>query len=321
MQIGQIGIAGGVGAGPRKMQQLATNLRFFQEEGFRLVEISVTNLGLILHGEVRQREVGEFVAVLRDFDLQYTLHAPNRLNLAYDQRADLCQQIMRGLIEICRAAAIDHMVYHSGLQALDEVRYGVRRTLLSDEELRAGAEREVAAFRTLAPLAADAGVIIGMENGDPHLWEHNLMAHFGLPRPALLQHHARLQPGPIVAQLAAIDHPNIGMTLDLAHLYIAANDLGFDYLAAIAEAAPWVRHVHLNDNFGLLDRGFDSEAERWAFGEADLHLPPGWGAIPYAAAFRQLPTYSRDIILEIKAGFLEYAAEGRQTIARILQEL
>lgn len=318
MQIRQIGIAGGVGAGPQKLRQLATALTFFQVEGFSLVEISVTNLGLILHGELRQREVQEFVAILRDFDLRYTLHAPNRLNLAYDQRPALCQQIMRGLIELCRVAAIDRLVYHSGLQALDEVRYGVRRALLSDEELRAGAEREVAALRSLAPLAADAGVVIGMENGDPHLWEHNLLAQFGLPRAALLQHHARLHPGPIVAQLAAIDHPNIRMTLDLAHLYLAANDLGFDYLAAIAEAAPWVCHLHVNDNFGLLDRGFDSEGERWAFGEADLHLPPGWGAIPYAEAFRQLPHYSGDIILEIKAGFLDYAVEGRQMIEQVL---
>jgi ABC-type glycerol-3-phosphate transport system substrate-binding protein len=52
------------------------------------------------------------------------------------------------------------------------------------------------------------------------------------------------------------------MTLDIAHLHIAAHDMGFDYLDAVAEAAPWVRHLHANDNFGKLDTGFDNEYER-----------------------------------------------------------
>ena len=72
------------------------------------------------------------------------------------------------------------------------------------------------------------------------------------------------------------------MTLDIAHLHIAAHDLGFDYLAAVAAAAPWVKHLHANDNFGRLDQGFDNEVDRWAYGEADIHLPPGWGSIPRA---------------------------------------
>ncbi|MEZ4836432.1 MAG: TIM barrel protein [Caldilineaceae bacterium] len=99
------------------------------------------------------------------------------------------------------------------------------------------------------------------------------MTRFGLPREALLKHHARLQITPIVRQLEAIDHPSVGMTLDIAHLHIAAHDMGFDYLDAVAEAAPWVVHLHANDNYGRLDTGFDSEPERWPYGEADIHLP------------------------------------------------
>ncbi|MCB0084264.1 MAG: hypothetical protein KDE47_25165, partial [Caldilineaceae bacterium] len=70
----------------------------------------------------------------------------------------------------CRAVGAGVLVYHSGLQALDLVRYGVCHTLLRDAELAAGAQQEVAALRELGPVAADAGVIIGMENGDSHQW-------------------------------------------------------------------------------------------------------------------------------------------------------
>jgi hypothetical protein len=59
--------------------------------------------------------------------------------------------------------------------------------------------------------------------------------------------------------LEAIDHPNVGMAMDVGHLYIAARDMGFDYLEGISQAAPWIRHVHISDNFGNLDQGFDIE--------------------------------------------------------------
>jgi len=230
---------------------------------------------------------------------------------------------MAGQIEICRVIGASRLVYHSGLQALDQVQYGLRRSLLSDEELAAGAEREVAACKALAPLAAEAGVIIGMENGDSHQWEHNLMAQFNQPAEALAKHHARLYIPPIIRQLEAIDHPNIALTLDVAHLHIAAHDMahdmGFDYLEAISQAAPWTKHLHLNDNFGRLDQGFDREADRWPFGEADIHLPPGWGSIPYQEVFARLPDYEGDLILEIKPGFQDYLGEALQTMRQILE--
>jgi sugar phosphate isomerase/epimerase len=79
-------------------------------------------------------------------------------------------------------------------------------------------------------------------------------------------------------------------------------------------AAPWVKHLHVSDNFGRLDRGFDAEPERWAFGEADIHMPPGWGRVPYGELLARLPRYEGDMILEIKPGFIEYAGQGLRTM-------
>ena len=300
------------------LRQLEHSLAYFQELGFRLVEINPIPFSLIVNGELRRPQLADFLSVLKDFDLCYSVHGLDRLNLAYDTRHELGRQIMLCQIEICRAVGAPRLVYHSGLQALDAARYGVQRSLLSDEELAAGARREVKAFRNLAPVAADAGVVLCMENGDPHQWEYNLLAQFGRPRSELARYHPRLRVAPIVRQLEAIDHPNVGMTLDIGHLYIAAHDLGFDYLEAIGEAAPWVKHIHVSDNFGLLDQGFDTERDRWAFGEADIHLPPGWGHIPYRQAFARLPDYEGDLILEIKPGFRDYFGTGLKSIQEIL---
>jgi len=310
MNITDIGLAFNIAAGPRRWARLEEGLGWIADQGYTLVEMHPHSVAIIVNGALRQDVLADYVAVLKNFDLHYTLHGLNRLNLAYDPRHDLCKAIMRCQIELCRAVGADVLVYHSGLQALDDVRCGLRRTLLSEYELLIGAEQEVAALRELAPLAADAGVIIGMENGDSHQWEHELIARFNRPRGDLAKHHARLQIPPIVRQLAAIDHPNVRMTLDIAHLHIAAHDLGFDYLEAISQAAPWVGHLHANDNFGRLDRGFDNEVDRWAYGEADLHLPPGWGSIPYREVFARLPDYQGKLILEIKPGFADFFSES-----------
>ncbi|MCB0084263.1 MAG: sugar phosphate isomerase/epimerase [Caldilineaceae bacterium] len=145
-----------------------------------------------------------------------------------------------------------------------------------------------------------------------------MLAQFECPRSDLSKHHARLHIPPIVHQLEAIDHPSVGMTLDIAHLHIAAHDMGFDYLEAVEQAAPWVKHLHVNDNFGRLDQGFDNEVDRWAYGEADIHLPPEWGSIPYEEVFAQLPDYQGNLILEIKVGFADYFAESLQTMQRLV---
>ncbi len=288
--------------------------------GFRLVEIGVSPYAVIVNGEIRQKQLSGLCSVLSAAGLRYSLHGIGRLNLAFDPRHDLARSIMRAQIAFCRAIGATRLVYHSGLQALDEVAHGVRATLLSDQELAAGARREVAAFKDLARVAADGGVVVCMENLDPHLWEHTLIQRFGLPREDILKHLARLRIGPIVRQLESIDHPNVGMTLDVAHLYMAAQDLGFDYREEIRLAAPWVRHLHVNDNFGKLDVG-PGGWDRWAFGEADLHMPPGWGEVPYADVFRLLPDYRGDLILEVEPGFEDAYVESLETTRAILRSL
>ena len=213
------------------------------------------------------------------------------------------------------------LVLHSGLYALDDVRFGLHRTLLTDEELATGARREVNLLKEVAPQAAAAGVVIGMENCPPHQRELDILARFGLANSDLAKHHARLRIPPIVRQLEAIDHPNVALTLDMAHLFLAANLLGFEFLDAVRAAVPWVKHLHANDNFGRLDRGRETLTERLPFGEGDLHLPPGWGSIPYREALTLLPNYEGDLILEIKPLFRDFFGEARQNMQNILGTL
>ena len=315
MHVKAVGMS--IGASSGHLAQLDTALKYAQDCGYELVELGVSTLNLIINGQLIPELSEKVQEVLRRYDLRYTVHAPNRTNLAYGYDLPLDYAILQACIRFCRAINADILVYHSGLQAVEYVRNGVY-PLPDADELRRGAAREVEALRRLAPFAADHGVTVCMENGDPHLWEYEVLRANGKPDADLPIYHQRLRIPPIVEQVRAVNHPNVGMTLDLAHLYLAAHAVPFDYLEAVAQAAPVTRHLHLNDNFGKLDAGFGDGGERAPYGEADLHLPPGWGSIPIAEAFARLEGYEGYLILEIKARYAEYFASAKATVERLL---
>lgn len=314
------GIGVSVGASNGHLSELKQALDYAQSAGYPLVEIGLSSLNLIINGRLIPRLRDDVANLLKQYDFHYTLHAPNRTNLAFGYDLTLEYAILEACIQFGHVINADILVYHSGLQALEYPRTGFY-PLPDADEMQRGAEREVAALTRLAPYAADHGVTICMENGDPHHWEFEVIRRYGRSDSDLVTYHPRLTIPPIVEQVKAVNHPGVGMTLDLAHLHIAAHTLGFDYLEAIKQAAPYTTHLHLNDNFGKLDSGFDAGGPRAPYGEADLHLPPGWGTIPYQEAFARLPDFNGYIIIEIKYRYAEYFAEARETIEGFIEQM
>lgn len=304
-------------AGSRRV--LIEALAHVQSKGYKLAELSLPSLNVIINGELVPQRVAAIKQALQPFDLRYSAHAPGRTNLAFGADSDMEYRVLEACVRFCGAIGAQVLVYHSGLQALDAARTGAA-PLPGDDELARGTEREAAALRKLAPLAADLGVTIGMENGDPHLWEYVVLLRQGKAPDDLARYHARLRTAAIVEQVEAVNHPGVRITLDLGHLYLATQALGEDYLDAIRTAAPWVCHLHINDNFGKLDAGVDYEGYRLPYGEADLHLPPGWGAIPFAEAFARLDEFEGDIVLEIKSRYREHLDEALANTRRILRD-
>jgi len=295
------------GLGPiNQLKQVEQNLDALADMGYKVVEIGLEQQNLIINGEIRRVEFENFKSVLKNFNLTYSVHGYLRLNLAYDERGDLCRKIMNTQIEFCKEIGATRLVIHSGLESLTTIRQGVRNTLLSDDELRQGEKNEVTSLKASGKIASDVGVLICVENSDAHLWELNVIQQCGGYPSDLAKYHARLLLPKIVKQLEEVNHPNVAMTLDFGHLYIASKILRFEYLPAIKEAAPWIKHLHVSDNFGNLDRNVYNEPDRWAFGEADMHMPPGWGCIPLKQAISCLPDFNGYVILEMNEGFRDY---------------
>ena len=207
-----------------RRQALVDCLTHVQGLGYSLAELSIPSLSVVINGELVPQRVEAIQRALAPFDLRYSVHAPGRTNLAFGSDPDLEYRVLESCVRFAHAVGARMVVYHSGLQALDAARTGLV-ALPSDDELARGAEREVAALQKLAPIAADLGVTIGMENGDPHLWEYAVLKQGGKSPDQLAKYHARLRTSAIVAQAEAVNHPNVGITLDLAHLHLATHAL------------------------------------------------------------------------------------------------
>ena len=167
---------------------LVEALAHAQSLGFALAELSLPSLSVIMNGELIPQRAEAIKQAIAPFDLRYSVHAPGRTNLAFRPDPDMEYRVLEACVRFCGEIGAGILVYHSGLQALDAARTGLA-PLPDDDELARGAEREVAALRQLAPIAADLGVIIGMENGDPHLWEYAVLKQQGKAPDELAKFH------------------------------------------------------------------------------------------------------------------------------------
>ena len=136
---------------------------------------------------------------------------------------------------------------------------------------------------------------------------------------------------PVVECIRRIDRPNVVMTLDVGHAYLAAAYFRFDFLQAIGAALPYVRHVHVNDNFGRYDplrlENFtlyrtQTPVDTFPLGKGDLHFPVGWGAIPLKDVFEMLRGFRGSVIHEYRYNlFLGSAEEDYGKIRDLLAVL
>ena len=280
------------------LEVLEHDLALFQRVGFDYVEIPVHGVDAILGGKLNERRVKEVKEILARFDLQYTVHSPDLLNLCDVERLDLQKAVFRASLEFTEAIGAEIMVYHGGAtnppnNSDDE------GADLSVERLK---EVEREALSELASFATTLGIVIGVENVGSKSYSARIAE--------------------LVEQVREINQPNVGITLDFGHAYLTARHLGYDFLEAIELAAPFIVHVHVHDNFGrVISLPQDVPYIHIApFGANDMHLPPGWGEIPYREVFLRLKDYAGVVLLELKPRYSPYFAEALQETRRLLAE-
>jgi sugar phosphate isomerase/epimerase len=182
---------------------------------------------------------------------------------------DLQRKVLNASIEFANNIGAGMVVCHAGQRiGTRDARYSLKDQL--------AAER--AALRDAGDLAGELGVSIAVENYYPEL---------SIVRGVVYDYSVWLQE--LAEQIRAVDHPAVGICLDVGHAALATGFFGFDYLEECATVAPFVRHLHLHDNLMKTNLiGVPAVSEHPVYGLGDLHLPPGRGNIPLGDLFQRV---------------------------------
>jgi sugar phosphate isomerase/epimerase len=230
--------------------------------GVDFVELPLYAMDLIAAARPLASRVKAAKAITGGRSLRYTVHGPLATNLMdIPERLARHQDVLKAALEVCAELGGIHYVMHTGLYeegraAQSEHLYGQQRDIL-------------AAF---GDVAETLGVIIAVENlfGSQHGQRTALM-------------------GQLAREIAAIAHPYIWACLDFSHGYLRCTAEGATFMDEAAALAPFAKHLHIHDSHGrpALSATYH-RSERLAYGEGDLHLPLGLGAIPWDELMRRL---------------------------------
>jgi len=280
-----------VGIAVSHTADLHGELTFLHDLGYDAVEISPDAFDLIFCGRLHSPLVNDVVPVLERHGFRYSVHSPAALDLRDLRDHELQVQMAESVVEFCRLIHAEVLVLHFEQQSADPA---VEAAFLD-------------ATRRLADRAQDQRLRIGVENIEVE----------------------RL--APVLEFVRRVDRPNVGLTFDVGHAFLAARHFGFDYLEAVRAARPLLIHLHVTDNFGRYDplrlenfTLYRTQRSRDIFpvGRGDLHLPVGWGAIPYDETFAALRGYQGSVITEYRYNlFRPHAQRLAQQLRSMVRRL
>jgi len=332
MQIKGIGINVDSSTIDGDLDLLEKTLGNFQDIGFDYAEIPVHGVDAIFKGKLNWLQTRAIIDILKKFKLKYTVHGPDLLNLMDPSNFKLQREIFKSGIEFANAIDAEIFIYHSGKIPLQgEIkREGLGQNGIpkvpSPKKIERLKKIEVKTLQELADFAKDLGVTIAIENTCPDLKEETLWElskQFNgrmfppsalapqTPKPIFLQEVRKYKYGTkieeLVDQVKKIDRDNAGITLDFGHAYLASKYYRFKFLDSIKLALPYIKHLHIHDCFGKSQQLYgEQDINLIQFGIGDMHMPVGWGEIPYDKIFPLLQNYNGVLCLELKPRYKKF---------------
>lgn len=324
---------------------LEKTLGNFQDIGFDYAEIPVHGVDAIFKGKLNWLQTRTIADILKKFNLKYTVHGPDLLNLMDPSNFKLQREIFKSGIEFAKAIGAEIFVYHSGKIPLqgEMKREGLGQNGIpkvpSPKKIERLKKIEVKTLQELADLAKDLGVTIAIENTCPDLKEETLWElskQFNgkmfppsalapqTPKPIFLQEVRKYKYGTkieeLVNQVKKIDRDNVGITLDFGHAYLASKYYRFKFLDSIKLAIPYIKHLHIHDCFGKTKVSPESrDIDLIQFGIGDMHMPVGWGEIPYDKIFPLLKNYNGVLCLELKPRYKKFYKYSLEKVKELVE--
>ena len=288
-----IGINGHPSMWNGNLKLFEDSLAFFESTGFTHIEIPPHGLDIIMGGKINRERLERIRGIVQRFNLNYTVHAPDFLNLMDTVNSELHRSVFDASLEFTAEIGGKLLVYHAGRVPAE---YAEDEVLI--EELKAK-EREL--LREFSDLASRSNILIGVEN--PNV-DSDIV--FG----KIYTYGAFIDK--LVDQVSKIARPNVGITFDFGHARVASTHFGFDYFSSIELASPYINSLHVYDSFGR-PNNVDRELPymfQLIYGLGDLHLPPGWGDLPLGKIFSNLKISQAFMTLEIHPRYKDEYVES-----------
>ncbi|MBV9222002.1 MAG: sugar phosphate isomerase/epimerase [Methylobacteriaceae bacterium] len=253
---GVLGVGITIEGGPQDLSRIRANLDAAQALGVETIEVPTYELDLVVGGRIRRDCLAELKSICAGRGVTYTVHGPLAINfLDEPYRLPRHFEVLQASIEVAAELGAIHYVVHSG-----------QTRVTQSAGLEAAYDRQREWLNRGGHVAKAHGL---------HLCVENLFGGY----------HGKVHastPLRLAAELAAIAHSHVVATLDFSHAHLNLGFAGGDLVAEVAALAPYAKHLHIHDSFGRQDDiWMYSDSERVAYGHGDLHLPVGWGDIPW----------------------------------------
>jgi sugar phosphate isomerase/epimerase len=279
------------------LSDFAEELDMIEALGVEAIELPTYDMDIVIGGRIRRPQLEALRRACAGRSVDFSVHGPLAINFMDEAyRLPRHMEVLQASLEVAAEVGAEHYVMHSGLTPVQQGP-GIEAAYLRQREWLAKA----------GEAARQNGIVLCVET---------LFAGFDG------RGHAS-SPKRLAAELAAIAHPNVMATIDFSHAYLKLDYDGRrdDFVEEIKALAPWGRHLHMHDSFGRQDDiWMFTEGERLAYGHGDLHLPVGWGDIPWETLIAEC-TFPEGVLfnIELKERYW-YAAQETVDATKSLAE-
>ncbi len=289
------------------LQRLRQDLEYFSRAGLGAAELPVHGLDAIKNGRLDRAQLKRIKEAVGNFAGDFSVHAPNPLNLMDGSCRELHLSVFRASLEFAAEVGAAILVYHPG-RYIPEVTFPIPgRNDLSDPDKQKLLAAEAEMLQELSGEFPE--VTICLENARPYLF-HSPYCYA-----------ERLES--LQEQVAIIDRDNVKINLDFGHLYLSAKFYGFDPVGAAAAVKDLIAHSHVHDNFGnAVYHHEKQQTHQIPFGRGDAHMPVGWGEIPILEILSTfLGSYTGMLMMELRDRYFAHTSESKENLEEILAKV